>query len=75
VRRERQSKRRRRLTQAELRAIGTVPGLLVTRYDATGERATVHQLSPEGSERRRDFARRLTDDSQAGEGEASDRDT
>ena len=52
-------RKKRALTTAEKRAL-TSTGLLVTRYTAGGERATVHQLSPEGPERRRDFIRRLT---------------
>jgi hypothetical protein len=62
--------KKRTLTQAEKRALASA-GLVVTRYDAGGERATVPQLSPEGPERRRDFIRRLTrrgEESKANEG-------
>jgi hypothetical protein len=52
-------KRRRRLTQAEIRALGATPGLLTTRIGADG-RARVEQLAPESRNRRKDFARRLT---------------
>jgi hypothetical protein len=51
-------KRCRKLTQAELRALGATPGLMVRRIGADG-RARVEQLAPESSSRRRDFARRL----------------
>ncbi len=72
MRRERQSKRRRRLTQAEFRALGTVPGLSAVRYPAGGDRAEVRQLAPESDERRRSFARKLTradENTPAGEGQ------
>jgi hypothetical protein len=45
------------LTVEEKRALASA-GLIVTRYDAGGERAEIRQLAPEGPERRRDFARR-----------------
>jgi hypothetical protein len=53
------SKRRRKLTQAELRALGATPGLMTRRIGADG-RARVEQLAPESRDRRKDFARRLT---------------
>ncbi len=53
-------KRRRKLTQADLRTLGVQPGLQAIRYPAGQDRARVEQLAPEGPERRRDFARRLT---------------
>ena len=55
--------RKKRLTRQDLRALGASAGLIVTRYTPDGERATIHQLSPESDERRRSFARRLTQDS------------
>jgi len=63
-------KRRRKLTQAELRALGATPGLMVRRIGADG-RARAEQLAPESADRREDFARRLTSstrDSKASEG-------
>ena len=62
------SRKKHTLTAAEKRALALSPGLVITRYTPNGERATVHQLSPEGPERRRDFIRRLTDESKASEG-------
>jgi len=62
--------RRRKLTKAELRAMGCTPGFVVRRYDAQ-ERARLEQLAPESDARRKIFARRLshdTKDSQASEG-------
>ncbi len=53
------SRKKRQLTAAEKRALASA-GLIVTRYDAGGERATIRQLAPEGPERRKDFIRRLT---------------
>ncbi len=44
-------KRRRRLSQQDLRTVGARPGLVVTRYAPDGERATVRQLAPEASGR------------------------
>ena len=58
--------RRRRLTAAEKRALASA-GLTVVRYRPDGERAQIRQLSPEGPERRRDFIRRLTDNTAASE--------
>jgi hypothetical protein len=49
----------RRLTQAELRAMGATPGLMAHKVGSDG-RARLEQLAPEGPERRRDFIRRLT---------------
>jgi hypothetical protein len=60
--------RKRRLTQQDLRALGTVPGLSAVRYPAGGDRAEVRQLAPESFERRKDFARRLADSTPASEG-------
>jgi hypothetical protein len=62
----------RQLTQAEKRSLALSPGLTVTRYQPgnPGERAEVRQLSPEGPERKRDFVRRLSDESKASEGSA-----
>jgi hypothetical protein len=60
---------RRKLTKAELRAMGATPGLMARRYDADG-RARLEQFAPEGPERRRDFIRGLTctdDDTPANE--------
>jgi hypothetical protein len=57
----------RRLTQRELRALNTTPGLVVTRYNTDGQRAAVHELGPEGPERRRSFARGLTNDTKTSE--------
>jgi hypothetical protein len=54
--------RKRRLSQRDLRALGATPGLMTTRYDATGERAEIRQVAPEGPDRRQDFIRRLTDE-------------
>jgi len=62
------NRRRRKLTKAELRALGCTPGFVVRRYDAR-ERARLEQLAPEGPERRAAFIRRLTDENaQASEG-------
>ena len=52
-------KRRRKLTQAELRALGATPGLMARRIGPDG-RSRLEQLAPESRSRRRDFARRLT---------------
>lgn len=46
-------KRRRKLTQSDLRALGVQPGLLATRYTPDGERATVLELAPESNARRK----------------------
>jgi hypothetical protein len=51
--------RRRKLTKAELRAMGASPGLMARRVGPDG-RARLEMLAPEGPERRRDFIRRLT---------------
>jgi hypothetical protein len=63
----------RTLTKAELRAMGVVPGLVVTRYAPDGQRATVEQLTAEASAAGPPLfkARRLTDNRQASEGGAS----
>ena len=61
------SRKARQLTAAEKRALASA-GLVVTRYDTGGERATVQQLTPESDERRR-FARRLGDNTKAREGD------
>jgi hypothetical protein len=66
------SRKRRAVTERELRALGLTPGLVGTRYDADGRRATVAQLAPESDERRKIFAARLssgTDNIKASEGE------
>jgi hypothetical protein len=42
-------RRKKRLSKAELRAMGVVPGLVVTRYAPDGDRATVEQLTAETS--------------------------
>ena len=67
------TRRPRRLTRQDLRAMGATPGLVATRYSPgeAGERAEIRQLAPEGPERRKDFIRRLTstdDVNQASEG-------
>jgi hypothetical protein len=51
-------KRRQRLSQQDLQAAGTTPGLMVRRIGPEG-RSRLQQLSPEGPERRQQFARRL----------------
>jgi len=59
--------RRRRLSQQDLRAAGATPGLMAHRIGPDG-RARLEQLAPEGSsERRKDFARRLTRASEVSE--------
>jgi hypothetical protein len=58
---------RRQPTQAELRAMGVTPGLMVHRIGPDG-RARLEQLAPEGPERRRQFAHRLADKTEATEG-------
>jgi hypothetical protein len=60
--------KRRRLTQAELKAMGVTPGLVVHRVGPPGSRARLEQLAPESDGRRRVFARRLTSDTTASEG-------
>jgi hypothetical protein len=55
-------RKKRRLSQQDLRVAGTTPGLMVRRYGADG-RARLEQLAPESFERRQSFARRLTQDS------------
>ena len=62
------SRKARPLTAQEKRALASA-GLVVTRYDTGGERATVQQLTPESDERRRSFARRLGDNRKAREGD------
>jgi hypothetical protein len=64
-------RKRRKLTQAELRALGTTPGLMARRTGADG-RARVEQLAPESETRRRDFVRRLAYNSKSGEGKKHD---
>jgi hypothetical protein len=59
--------RRRRLSQADLRALGVQGGLVATRYSPESKRAEVRQLAAEGSERRREFVCRLTHDTKASE--------
>ena len=44
------NRRRRRLSQQDLRAAGVTPGLMARRYDADG-RARLEQLVPEDSGR------------------------
>jgi hypothetical protein len=44
------NRRRRRLSQQDLRAMGTTPGLMARRYDAAG-RARLEQLTSEASGR------------------------
>jgi hypothetical protein len=61
------SRKTRTLTKAELRALAVTPGLMAHRVGADG-RARLEQLAPEGPERRRDFIRRLTDETKASEG-------
>jgi hypothetical protein len=51
--------KRRRLTQAELRALGATAGLLVRRIGAD-RRSRVEQLTADSRARRKDFARHLT---------------
>lgn len=58
---------RRRLSQQALRATGATPGLMAHRIGPDG-RARLEQLAPEGPERRKDFIRRLTDETKASEG-------
>jgi hypothetical protein len=54
-------KRRRRLSQQALRAMGATPGLMARRYDPDG-RARLEQITAESSGRRQQFARRLSHD-------------
>ncbi len=61
------NRRHRRLSQQDLRAAGATPGLTSRRVGPDG-RARLEQLAPEGPDRRKDFARRLTDDSKPSEG-------
>jgi hypothetical protein len=61
------SRKKRLLTQQDLRAAGATPGLMAHRISPDG-RARLEQLAPEGPERRRSFAMRLTDDTTASEG-------
>ncbi len=56
-----------RLSKHDLRAAGVTPGLMARRIGPDG-RARLEQLAPEGPERRKDFIRRLTDDSKPSEG-------
>lgn len=61
--------RRRKLTKAELKAMGATPGLMARRIGPGNPgRARLEMLAPEGPERRKDFIRRLTDDSKPSEG-------
>jgi hypothetical protein len=61
-------RRRRRLSRQDLKAAGITPALMARRYDAAG-RARLEQLAPEArTARRRDFIRRLTNGTKAGEG-------
>jgi hypothetical protein len=61
------NRKRRKLTKAELRALGATPGLMARRIRPDG-RARVEQIAPEGSGRsRRDFVRRLTADGKPSE--------
>ncbi len=60
------SRKKLQLTKAELRAMDATPGLMARRYDADGC-ARLEQLVPEGSKRRKDFARHLIQDSKASE--------
>jgi hypothetical protein len=53
------SRKRRKLTQAELRALGATPGLLARRIGADGC-VRVEQLAPESGARRTYFAHNLT---------------
>jgi hypothetical protein len=61
------SRKARRLTKAELRAMGVSPGLMVHRVGPDG-RARLEQLAPESDARRQSFVRRLTSDMTASEG-------
>jgi hypothetical protein len=47
MRKEKRNKRKGSLTQAELRALGCVPGLQAIRYGPDGERVTIRQLTAE----------------------------
>ena len=49
-------RRRRRLSQQDLRALGATPGLIARRVGPDG-RARLEQLTAEGSRRREVFAR------------------
>ena len=51
-------RRKRRLTQAELREMGATPGLMARRIGTDG-RARLEQFAPESPKMRRDVARRL----------------
>jgi hypothetical protein len=42
-------KRKKRLTQAELKQLGVQPGLQAIRYGPDGERVTIRQLTREAS--------------------------
>ncbi len=61
-------KRKRRLSQQDLRALGVQPGLQAVRYGPGGW-VTIRQLTQE-TRGAPGFERRLTDNSQASEGEA-----
>jgi hypothetical protein len=63
------TRRRRKPTKAELRAMGATPGLMAHKVGPDG-RARLEQLAPESDERRRSFAMRLTN--QADVNEASE---
>jgi len=52
-------RKRRRLTKAELRALGVSPGLVSLRYGPDG-RPVLEELAPESDARRAYCARRLT---------------
>jgi hypothetical protein len=62
--------RKSRLSQQDLRDAGVSPGLMAHKVGADG-RARLEELMPEGPERRKIFAQRLshdTDDTPASEG-------
>jgi len=61
------SQKKRRPTRAELSAMGATPGLMVRRVGPSG-RSRLEQLAPESDNRRKDFARRLTNYTQSNEG-------
>jgi hypothetical protein len=60
------TKRKRRLSQSDLRVLGATPGLMAHRVGPDG-RARLEQLAPEGLERRRDFVQKLTDGTKGSE--------
>jgi hypothetical protein len=55
-------KRKRRLSQQDLRLLGVRPGLLSTRYPAGGDRAEVRRLNPETSGRPPVFSNRFSNE-------------